>query len=144
MGNLDTRLKRLEKTGGADLFDLFIRAYHQIPPETHQGRGVLRFLTGGEGCTEDDTMAFLAWYEGNRGPIETYLSHLSPGWEKSVSTEEENDAAVSELANMLHTGGIGVDEVYSLFPDLGPKVMARRDVYMYHQGQGDNITVKLF
>ena len=142
MGNLDTRLKRLEKTGGADLFDLFIRAYHQIPPETHQGRGVLRFLTGGEGCTEEDTHAFLDWYNVNQEPINALLSHLSPGWEKT--TEEEDNAAVSELANMLHAGGIGVDEVYSLFPDLGPKVMARRDVYMYHQGQGDNITVKLF
>ena len=141
MGNLDTRLKRLEKTGGADLFDLFIRAYHQIPPETHQGRGVLRFLTGGEGCTEDDTMAFLAWYEGNQVAIETYLSHLSPGWEKT--TEEEDNAAVSELANMLHAGGIGVDEVFSLFPDLASKVLAKRDVYMYQVGQGDNITVKL-
>lgn len=143
MANLDARLKRLEKTGGVPLVDLFIRAYHQIPPDSDQGPGAWRFLTGGEGCTEDDTLAFLAWYDGNQEPINTYLSHLQPGWEKS--TEEEDEAAVSELAELLHTGGIGVDEVYSLFPDLGPKVMARRDVYLYQgTGQGDNITVKLF
>ena len=139
--NIKTRVQRLEENTGGDMSNIFIRAYHQIPPDSHQARGVLRFLTSEKGCTIEDTHAFLAWFDANQAAINTYLSRIAPGWE---TQPDNDDAAVTELANMLHEGGVGVDELFSLFPDLAPKVMARRDVYLYEHGQGDDITVKLF